>query len=125
MEVDLGLPMNVILGSVYLEHTVGLEGNMALLEAIAIEVRRQRKPWLIGGDLNMVPCYLHLAGVAGFPQLIARMQPSYMVRSEEAFEDIPFAFQNLALAQHPRRGRQAVVGDDAVLTGGSLRMGHR
>ena len=27
------------------------------------------------------------------PQLIARMQPSYIVRSEEAFEDIPFAFK--------------------------------
>ena len=36
-------------------------------------------------------CYLHLAGVSGFPHFIARMQPSYIMRSEDAFDDIPLA----------------------------------
>ena len=59
VEVDLGLQVNVILGSVYLEHSVGLEGNAALLEEIAIAVKKARKPWVIGGDLNMDPSWLH------------------------------------------------------------------
>jgi len=37
------------------------------------------------------PCYLQLAGVSGFPQFIARMQPSYIMRSEDAFDEIPLA----------------------------------
>jgi hypothetical protein len=44
-----------------------------------------------GKRVGAAPCYLHLVGVSGFPQFIARMQPSYIMRSEDAFDEIPLA----------------------------------
>ena len=58
-EVDLGLQLRVVVGSVYLEHSVGIEGNGELLEAISQQVKRRRLPWILGGDWNMDPCFLY------------------------------------------------------------------
>ena len=76
---------------VAMAHLLGIEepdpyeALMYVLDA----VKEGTKVMIVGA----APCYLHLAGVPGFPQLIARMQLSYIVRSEEAFEDISFACQ--------------------------------
>jgi len=63
---------------VAMAHLLGIEepdpyeALMYVLDA----VREGTKVMIVGA----APCYLHLAGVPGFPQLIARMQPSYIVR---------------------------------------------
>ena len=49
-EVDLCLQVKVIVASVYVEHAVGLEGDVQLLQEIGIELRKGQCPWIIGGD---------------------------------------------------------------------------
>ena len=57
--VNLGPQVPPMIGSVYMEHNVGLnDANCDLLEAIAGCLRSRRPPWIVGGDWNLEPCYL-------------------------------------------------------------------
>ena len=52
------------LGSVYLQHKIGIKAaaNIALLEHIAACLRTIKGPWLIGGDFNGTPQQLEDTG---------------------------------------------------------------
>jgi len=54
------------------------------------------------------PCYVHLSGVPGVPQLVARMQPKVIMRSEDALDEVPLADRDTHWLNSPSRDGKRV-----------------
>ena len=60
----------------------------------------------VGGDA--APCYVHLSGVPGPPQFVARMQPEIIMRSEDAIDEVPLGERATHWLSSPSRDGKTV-----------------
>jgi hypothetical protein len=58
--------------------------------------------------VGAAPCYVHLSGVSGVPQFVARMQPAIIMRSEDAIDEVPLADRDTHWLSSPSRNGKTV-----------------
>jgi len=58
--------------------------------------------------VGAAPCYVHLSGVPGVPQFVARMQPKAIMRSEDALDEVPLADRDTHWLNSPSRDGKTI-----------------
>jgi len=58
--------------------------------------------------VGAAPCYIHLAGVQGFPQFVARMQPKLIMHSEDALGEVSLAGRDAHWLSSPTRDGKTI-----------------
>ena len=58
--------------------------------------------------VGTAPCYVHLSGVPGVPQFVARMQPEIIMRSEDAIDEVPLGERATHWLSSPSRDGKTV-----------------